>query len=97
MTHPEPLQWAYDPVRQAATRTGTATARSIIMAQPVPTPMSVADLDGVNSTNGSKWRTNVTITIRDASGVPVLGAKVYGTWSYGNDVNCTTDAQGQCS
>jgi hypothetical protein len=59
--------------------------------------MFVSDLDGVNSTSGSKWRTTVTITVKDALQQPVADAKVYGTWSYGNNVNCTTDANGQCS
>ena len=57
---------------------GDSDGTTIIMDRPVPTPMFVADLDGVTSTNGSKWRTNVTITVRDADQLPVAGAKVYG-------------------
>jgi hypothetical protein len=51
----------------------------------------------VNTTNGSKWRTSVTITVYGASQLPVAGAKVFGTWSYGPSVDCTTDANGHCS
>ena len=59
--------------------------------------MHIADLDGANSTDGTKWRTHATLTVRDAAGVPVTGAKVYATWSYGSLTDCTTDINGQCS
>ena len=59
--------------------------------------LHVADLDGLNTTNRSKWRTTVTITVLDANQIPVANAKVFGIWSYGNSTNCTTAANGQCS
>jgi hypothetical protein len=96
VTHPEPLVWAYDPMANADPD-GDSDGTTIVMERPVPTPMYVVDLDGVNSTNGSKWRTNVTVTVRDAGGQPVAAAKVYGTWSYSSGANCTTDTAGQCS
>jgi hypothetical protein len=59
--------------------------------------MAIADLDGASSTNGSKWRTTITFSIKDANHNSVPDAKVYGTWSYGKTANCTADADGLCS
>jgi hypothetical protein len=47
--------------------------------------------------NDSEWQATVIVTVRDAEGVPVAGAKVYATWNYGSSTNCTTDINGQCS
>jgi hypothetical protein len=96
VTHPEPIIWEYDPVGNLDPD-GDSDGTTITMDRPVPTPMYVVDLDGVNSSNGSKWRTNVTITLYGANQLPVVGAEVFGTWSYGSSKDCTTDANGQCS
>jgi hypothetical protein len=88
--------WAYDSTRNSDPD-GESNGTMIEMARPVPTPMFVSDLDSAISTSGSKWRSMVTITVKDTNQQPVAGAKVYGTWSYGNNVNCTTDVNGQCS
>jgi len=64
---------------------------------PVEPGLHVDNLDAVNSTNRSKWRTTVTITIVDDNQNPVANAKVYAVWSYGTAKDCTTDASGQCS
>jgi protocatechuate 3,4-dioxygenase beta subunit len=96
ITHPEPLLWAYDPAYNSDPD-GDSDGTGITMARPVPTPMFIADLDGVNELDGDEWRTTVTITVTDANGLPVAAAKVFGDWSYGSTVNCTTDSNGGCS
>jgi protocatechuate 3,4-dioxygenase beta subunit len=70
---------------------------TISVHEPGPTPMSVVDLDQVSSTNQTKWRTTVTISVLDATGLPVDGAAISGSWSYGKTANCTTDANGRCN
>jgi len=96
ITHPEPLVYAYQAASNADPD-GDSNGTTITADQPVPTAMAVADLDQVITTNGTKWRTTVTINVADANGNPVADAKVFATWSYGSGVNCTTDLNGQCT
>ena len=60
--------------------------------------MHVGDLDGSKTTQGpTKWKANVTITVHDASHVPLSGGTVTGAWSNGGTSSCTTNGGGQCS
>ena len=63
----------------------------------VLTPWSIADLDGVSSSNGTTWQGIVTISVIDAFGNPVTNASVLGAWNDNTTVGCITDSQGQCS
>jgi hypothetical protein len=64
---------------------------------PPPGGMRVTDLDGVGTiSEGTKWFATVTINVSDGVN-PVATAKVFGTWSNGKAVSCTTNAAGQCS
>jgi hypothetical protein len=96
IVHDESLRWVYDPVLNSDPD-NESDGTMIEALRPVPTLMFVSDLDGMKSTNGSKWRITVVITVRDANQQSVAGAKVYGVWTYGKNVDCTTDANGQCS
>lgn len=61
-----------------------------------PTPeIHISDLDAVTSTAKNGWKMTVTITVVDANGAPVSGAKVDGKFN-ATAVSCTTDANGQC-
>jgi PKD repeat protein len=60
--------------------------------------MHVGDLDGSKTIQGpTKWKANVTITVHDASHVPLSGGTVTGAWSNGGTSSCTTNGGGQCS
>ena len=62
-----------------------------------PGGMRVTDLDGVGViSEGTKWFATVTISVGDGAN-PVATAIVFGTWSNGKAVSCTTNAAGQCS
>ena len=70
----------------------------ISVDKPTPTPIRVADLDGVSvQADSDEWQATVTITVFDAGQNPVDDAKVFAIWSNGKSVNCTTAANGQCS
>ena len=58
--------------------------------------MRVSDLDAVTTTAKNGWKITVTITVVDANGAPVSGAKVDGKFNT-TAVSCTTGANGQCS
>ncbi len=58
--------------------------------------MRVSDLDAVTTTAKNGWKITVTITVVDANGAPVSGAKVDGKFNT-TAVSCTTGASGQCS
>ncbi len=58
--------------------------------------MRVSDLDAVTSTAKNGWKITVTITVVDANGAPVSGAKVDGKFNT-TAVSCTTGSNGQCS
>ncbi len=95
--HPESLQWTYNSTFNTDPD-GDSDGTTLVMSKPVAAPMYVAEMSGVNTASGSKWYTNITVTVRGGQdGQPVEGAKVYASWSYGNNVNCTTDQNGQCS
>jgi len=58
--------------------------------------MFVADLDAVKTVAKSNWKVTVTITVKDANGALVSGAKVDGKFNT-TAVSCTTGTNGQCS
>ncbi len=65
-----------------------------------PDTVHVADLDGVGqNTTSSKWKSNVTIEVRDDFGQLVTNATVTGTWSKGSPTSssCITNATGRCT
>jgi protocatechuate 3,4-dioxygenase beta subunit len=95
VTHPEFI-YAYSAASNSDPD-GDSDGTTISVDVPVATTMSVADMDGVTSVNGSKWRATVTISVLDAGLTPVAGAEVEGLWSNGREGECTTDAHGLCS
>lgn len=56
----------------------------------------VSDLDAVTSTAKNGWKMTVTITVVDANGAPLSGAKVDGKFN-ATAVSCTTGTNGQCN
>jgi subtilisin family serine protease len=60
------------------------------------TAMSVVDLDAARTIAKKNWTAKVTITVRDANGALVSGAKVDGKFNT-TAISCTTGANGQCS
>jgi hypothetical protein len=96
ITHNDSMHWTYQPgmnVDPDNDSDGTA----ITVVKPASIPFFVTDLDGVNSSNSSKWRTTITIKLADGTGQPMVNVKVLGVWGYGNNANCTTDTNGLCS
>lgn len=58
--------------------------------------LHVSDLDAVTAAAKNGWTMTVTITVVDANGVPVSGAKVDGKFNT-TAVSCTTGSNGLCS
>ncbi len=58
--------------------------------------MSVKDLDATKTVTKKSWKPTVTITIKDANGIAVSGAKVDGNFNT-TAVSCTTGTAGTCS
>ena len=61
----------------------TSAPVNVTVNNSVPTTMHCGDLDGTAVSLGANWRATVTVTIHDASHIPVSGATVSGTWSGG--------------
>jgi protocatechuate 3,4-dioxygenase beta subunit len=98
ITHSEVLEYSYDGLSNTDPDEDS-DGTSIQITRPEATGIFVADLDGLNTTNGSKWRTRVTTLILDEYSNPVYEAKVIGYWSYSPTrlVSCDTDLAGKCS
>ncbi|MGB7340209.1 MAG: Ig-like domain-containing protein, partial [Phototrophicaceae bacterium] len=66
---------------------------------PSATTASITDVSASSRADGSnKWRADVTVTVTDNLGNPIEGAEVVIDFSRGgNDKNCTTDANGECT
>jgi subtilisin family serine protease len=75
---------------------GLVQAKAAITALGSPVKMSVKDLDAVKVLSKSSWKVTVTITVKNASGALVSGAKVDGKLNT-TAVSCTTNTSGQCS
>jgi hypothetical protein len=97
ITHPEPLLFGYEPAGNGDPD-GDSDGTTITVNKPVPTPIYVADLDGVSFQHDSdEWKATVTVTLLDAHQNPVADAEVEGTWSNGKEVDCESDDNGQCT
>ena len=70
---------------------------AITVTKPASISFFVTDLDGLNSSNSSKWRTTITVKLADETGQPMVDVKVFGIFGYRNNANCTTDANGLSS
>ncbi len=75
---------------------GLVQAKAAITALGSPVKMSVKDLDAVKVLSKSSWKVTVTVTVKNASGALVSGAKVDGKLNT-TAVSCTTNTSGQCS
>lgn len=63
-----------------------------------PPSLHVGNLDGVATSNGSKWTATVVITAHDSRHNLVSGASVRGLWNGSNpEVGCVTGPAGTCS
>ena len=71
---------------------------NIIVGRTISYPVHIADLDGVSSPDGSKWKAQISVKVVDELGAPVADAEVKGRWSFGAPTifSCTTDASGWC-
>ncbi len=82
---------------------GLVQAYDALQALNPPTPTNythVSDLDKTaTKITTNTWKATVTITVTDATGVPVANATVAGAWSggYTASVTCVTNTVGQCS
>ncbi len=59
--------------------------------------MHIESLDGYATVIRNKWDAFVTIAIHDASGNPVAGASVAGSWTTDGSSTAVTDADGLCT
>lgn len=57
----------------------------------------VGDIDASRKKSGSKWTATATVLVSSATGQPVAGATVTGTWLSGVQTSCTTGTNGRCS
>jgi len=69
--------------------------------EPPATPtVHVSDLDGSSVAQPrNRWRANVTVSVIDEDGLPVIAAEVTGQWSNGasGSMTCPTTASGACT
>jgi hypothetical protein len=63
-----------------------------------PQLLHIGDLDGSTAASKNTWTASVTVTVHNASNVPVQGATVSGNWSGGfsGSASCTTTSDGTC-
>jgi subtilisin family serine protease len=54
-------------------------------------------LTGTSTSQGSSWTAIVTIAATDATGQPVNGVSVTGSWTPGGGDGCTTNGSGTCT
>jgi subtilisin family serine protease len=86
---------AVDAAGQTAEDTSGVTVQNTVALR-----THVADLDGRSGPySSSRWRADVTITVRDNLDQPVANATVRGNWSRGNGgtTSCITGSAGTCS
>ena len=84
-------------VTDTANQTGTV-AKAVTVTVTTPTAdVHLATASGASALKKSGWTAIVTVSVADASGKPVGGATVTGTWSAGGTGTCVTTAAGSCS
>lgn len=81
---------------------GASTPSNSVSATTLTTPtLHVGNLVGKpTSTSSRAWTAKVTITVLDASGVPLSGVTVTGSWTVGTSkstATCTTGTTGTCT
>lgn len=66
---------------------------------PVIQAAEVGALTGAASDDGNRWTATVQVSVRDASGNPIVGAVVQGMWTGASTQSgqCTTLASGGCT
>jgi subtilisin family serine protease len=78
-----------------ASDTGTVTIT--VNAAPPPDGTFSLTLSSATSSQGSNWTAIATVSATDASGNPVSGVTISGSWSNGGTASCTTGSGGSCS
>jgi len=73
------------------------TASATTFAGSTTYSMHVGELVGSGIPVRSKWEATVTITVHNEYHGALEGVLVTGTWSYGGEATCTTNAVGKCS
>jgi predicted extracellular nuclease len=68
------------------------------LAAPLPSPISIADLDAFATQIVGRWLALVVVNVEDENGNPVAGATVHGTWvsDTTTPTGCTTNENGRC-
>jgi subtilisin len=80
--------------------TGSASISITVNSASPGSSIHLAGLSGEGApVNKARWSATATATVHDASGAPVSGATVTGTWSGGasGSASCTTNGSGACS
>jgi serine protease AprX len=80
------------------TQTFTPTVTFTPSVTPKPTTLHIADLDAASIIYGGKWKTTVTILVKNSNGQPVANARVVAKWSNGTTglAACMTNKSGIC-